>query len=200
MSYWSFFLFFGVAPLPYNRTNSSFPYSGLGTQIRLSKTYICRLVQLYFIIYVTKVEYIYIYFIDNIKLNLAGFCIGIALNAPVFLNMSIGCALRLFRIVCGVLFQIKRGNQYQVSVCFSLSIQKCLMLSSCFGRSVATSPPCFPSLSVTGDLTTDRLRDGNKIQSHSREWEKLSGCLRRLVALTFIWSKGIGCSQSGQVL
>lgn len=24
--------------------------------------------------------------------------------------MSIGCALRLFRIVCGVLFQIKRGE------------------------------------------------------------------------------------------
>lgn len=92
------------------------------------------------------------------------------------------------------------GNEYQVTVSFSFSVQKCAILSSCFGRSVASSPPCFLSLSPTGDLTTDRLRDRNKIQSHSREWEKLSGCLRRLVAPTFIWSKGIGCSQSGQVL
>lgn len=38
------------------------------------------------------------------------------------------------------------------------------------------------------DLTTDRLSVRNKILSCSKERDKLRRCLRRLLALTFIWS------------
>lgn len=125
----------------------------------------------------------------------------LSLHLCLYRSAYIGWGLRLFRFHFGMLLQIMCGK-WIIGHCVLFPLDpKCFMLSSCFHKGVTSSPlPCFLSLPVTGDLTTDRLRDRNKIHSHSREREKLSGCLRRLVALTFIWSTGIGCSQTRQVL